>query len=79
MSVKKQLKVDLCYVQKIQYAEILQDHTIVLVSEAMLGSMALANVSAKQHTVCIFGYILHFCSRQYMQKWRRMLSYLLCC
>ena len=51
MSVKKQLKMDLCHAQKIQHAEILQDHTIALVSEAMLGSMALANVGAKQHAV----------------------------
>ena len=45
MSVRKQLKMDLCYVKKIQHAETLEDHTIVLVSEAILGSMALANAS----------------------------------
>ena len=48
--------------QRIQYAGTLQDHTIVLVSEAMLRSMALADVSAKLHAVCIdkFYYLICF-------------------
>ena len=72
---------ELCCVQRIQYAGTLQDHTIVLVSEAMLGLMTLANVSAKLHAVCIdkFYYLICFCSRPAMQKWRWLLSYLLTC
>ena len=53
---------ELCCVQRIQYAGTLQDHTIVLVSEAMLGLMALANVSAKLHAVCIDTILICFCS-----------------